>query len=128
MSAVQALTAVGPIGAFPAGRWTLVEYGGRAVGIFNTGTRLYAVRNKCPHEGAPLCVQALTGTMVPSAPRRFEWGLEGRVLTCPWHGWQFDVESGRMLFATGDRRLSTYHVEVSDGEVYLSRLSEGARA
>ncbi|MHB1810013.1 MAG: Rieske (2Fe-2S) protein [Solirubrobacteraceae bacterium] len=119
--ATDAGVSVGRIDAFPVGRWTLVQHEGREIGVFNTGSRLYAVRNKCPHEGAPLCVRALSGTMLPSAPRRFEWGLESQVLTCPWHGWQFDVESGRMLFNTGERRLTTYEAQERDGELYLSR-------
>lgn len=114
-------TAVGPLHAFPEGRWTLVEVDGREVGVFNAGSHVCAVRNKCPHEGAPICVQPLTGTMLPSAPRRFEWGLHDRVLTCPWHGWQFDVQSGEMLFDTGQRRLTLYDVEVRDGELYIGR-------
>lgn len=112
-------TAIGPLSAFAEGRWTPVQVAGRVVGVFNAGGRLYAVRDKCPHEGAPLCVRPLTGTMLPSAPRELCWGLEDRVLTCPWHGWQFDVHTGEMLFGTGGRRLTTYAVTVADGQVLL---------
>jgi 3-phenylpropionate/trans-cinnamate dioxygenase ferredoxin subunit len=110
---------VGKVGDFPAGRWTMVEVDGREVGIFNAGERFFAVRNKCPHEGAPICVEAPAGTMLPSAPGRFEYGLEGRVLTCPWHGWQFDLDGGEMVFGTGTRRLTTYVVEARGGVLYL---------
>jgi nitrite reductase/ring-hydroxylating ferredoxin subunit len=110
---------VGKVEDFPDGRWTMVSVGDREVGIFNAGERFYAVRNKCPHEGAPLCVGAPAGTMLPSAPGRYEYGLEGRVLTCPWHGWQFDLENGEMVFGTGTRRLTTYRVEARDGVLYV---------
>lgn len=110
---------VGRVEDFPGGEWTTVEVDGREVGIFNGGERFFAVRNKCPHEGAPLCVTAPAGTMLPSAPGRYEYGLEGRVLTCPWHGWQFDLENGEMVFGTGTRRLTTYRAEVRDGVLYV---------
>jgi nitrite reductase/ring-hydroxylating ferredoxin subunit len=110
---------VGRVEDFPAGRWTTVEVDGREVGIFNGEERFFAVRNKCPHEGAPLCVEPPAGTMLPSAPGRYEYGLEGRVLTCPWHGWQFDLENGEMVFGTGTRRLTTYRVEARDGVLYV---------
>jgi nitrite reductase/ring-hydroxylating ferredoxin subunit len=50
--------------------------------------------------------------------------LEGCVLTCPWHGWQYDVRTGENEF---DRaiRLRTYEVEVVDGEIRV-RLSDQA--
>ena len=117
---------IGRLEDFPPRRWTMVRHGGREIGIFNTGERFYAVRNKCPHEGAPLCVQELSGTMLPSSPRRYEYGLHDRVLTCPWHGWQFDVEDGEMLFGTGARRLSTSAGRVRDGRLYiLGRAAAG---
>jgi 3-phenylpropionate/trans-cinnamate dioxygenase ferredoxin subunit len=116
---------LGPLEDFPAGRWTLVQVRGREVGVFNTGERLYAVRNKCPHEGAKLCVQPLGDTTLPSAPGRYEYGLEGRVLTCPWHAWQFDVATGELVFGTGDRRLTTYPVAVEDGRVVLDPSRNG---
>jgi 3-phenylpropionate/trans-cinnamate dioxygenase ferredoxin subunit len=127
MTGAVASRPLGRVEDFPPHRWTLVEVDGRELGVFNTGERFYCVRNKCPHEGAPLCVRELTGTMLPSAPRTFEWGLEDRVLTCPWHGWQFDVESGEMVFGTGARRLTTYELEVSDGVLLLGEPRRAAQ-
>lgn len=122
------LQPIGPVERFPPGRWRMVSVRGREIGVFNTGQRWYAVRNKCPHEGARLCLQPLSGTMLPSAPRRFRYGMHDRVLTCPWHGWQFDVESGEMLFGSGDRVLSTYEVLLDGGMLYLDPVPRRARA
>lgn len=122
------LRSIGPVERFPVGRWTIVTEAGREIGVFNDGDRLHAVRNKCPHEGAAVCVQPLTGTMLPSAPGHFEYGMDELVLTCPWHGWQFDVRSGEMIFGTGDRELAVYAVTVSGGEVYLDPTPRRARS
>jgi hypothetical protein len=61
-----------------------------------------------------------TGTMVPSPTLgTYEWGMEGRVLRCPWHRWEFDLVTGRTLFGIDKRRLIQYRVSVEDGQVYL---------
>lgn len=109
----------GTIDEFPPRAWRVARVGKRAIGIYNTGERLHAVLNVCPHEGAPLCVRPLGGTMLPAAPERLEYGLEDRVLRCPWHGWEFDVETGEMLFGTGSRRLTTFPVTVEGDRVFI---------
>jgi nitrite reductase (NADH) small subunit len=63
----------------------------------------YAVQGHCLHLQGPLC----------------EGRLEGHVLSCPWHGWQYDVRTGENEF---DRaiKLETYDVQVEDGEVRVA--------
>lgn len=51
---------------------------GRIVALFNVGGEYYALDGVCPHQGGPLG----------------KGSLSGRVVTCPWHGWQFDVCTG----------------------------------
>ena len=51
----------------------------RVIALFNVAGTLYALDGVCPHQGGPLG----QGT------------LEGKIVTCPWHGWQFDVADGR---------------------------------
>jgi nitrite reductase (NADH) small subunit len=70
-----------------------------------------------PHQGAPLCAGKVTGTMLPGAPDQLEWAMDGQVVRCPWHGWEFDLDSGRALFAISKDRAATYPVQVSDGRV-----------
>ena len=58
--------------------------------------------------------------MLPSQPLDYQYGLEGRVLRCPWHGWEFDLETGEKLFDPGCRaRVKTYPVAVEDGVVVV---------
>lgn len=111
---------VGPVADFKTGSWRLARIGGREIGIYNRGDRLFAVRNRCPHEGAPLCIERLRGTMRPSKPGQYDVGHSDRVLACPWHGWEFDIETGSMLFGTGDLRLRRYSVTVEDEVVFVN--------
>jgi 3-phenylpropionate/trans-cinnamate dioxygenase ferredoxin subunit len=104
----------------PPGSRLVLEVGGRSIGVFNVDGCLFALRNSCPHQGAELCAGTLGGTMIPSQPLTYEYALEGRVLRCPWHGWEFDLETGEKLFDPGSRaRVKTYAVAVEDGVVVV---------
>ena len=63
----------------PPGGSREVAVGGRVIALFNVGGDIYALDGVCPHAGGPLG----------------EGRLEGSIVTCPWHGWQFDVCTGR---------------------------------
>lgn len=106
------------------GQGKLVEVGGLSVGVFNVRGEFRAVLNVCPHELAPVCRGKVRGTTLPSQPGEFEWGREGEILACPWHGWEFDLFSGECL--TDRRRLAFFPVEVEAGVVYV--LARPARS
>lgn len=110
---------VGSIDDFPQGQCRILDVGKRSVGVYRLGARFYALLNYCPHHGAPICLGKLSGTMLPSAPGEYEYGLDGTVLRCPWHGWEFDIDSGRCLFGVDRARLKTYPVKVVSGRVTI---------
>ncbi len=62
----------------PPGSATQWVAGDQIVALFNVAGRLYALDGICPHQGGPLG----------------QGQLDGAVVTCPWHGWQFDVRTG----------------------------------
>jgi nitrite reductase/ring-hydroxylating ferredoxin subunit len=66
----------------PPGTATEVVAGERVIALFNVAGKFYALDGVCPHQGGPLG----------------DGMLEGCVVTCPWHGWQFDVRSGQHQF------------------------------
>lgn len=105
----------------PPGTMKLVQAGRFGVGVYNVDGALYAIANYCAHEGAPLCAGYVGGTNEPDpdAPGRLRRGREGRIVRCPWHQWEFDVTTGQSV-ADPRRRVRTYAVEVSDGQVYLT--------
>lgn len=86
---------------------------GVEVGVFNVDGTFVAYRNYCPHQGAPVCLGRVGGTTLSSAPGQYVYGREGRVLHCPWHGWQFDLESGEALGHPA--RLAPVQAAVEDG-------------
>ncbi len=79
-----------------------VEAGGNDIALFRQGEEYFAVANECAHYGAPLC-----GGMVRSG-----------AVTCPWHGWQFDLETGECRTAPGCN-IEAYQVKIEDGEVKI---------
>jgi nitrite reductase/ring-hydroxylating ferredoxin subunit len=107
---------VGHVSELPPGERRVVEVGGRSIGVFNVHGQFYALRNRCPHQGAPLCLGAIKGMALPSKPGEYRWGREGEILRCPWHGWEFDIMSGRSIFNPHRTRVRTYEVTIEPGE------------
>jgi nitrite reductase/ring-hydroxylating ferredoxin subunit len=109
----------------------IVAVAGLEIGIFRVGEELRAWRNHCPHMAAPVCRGVITGTMLPSDVYEYRPGRDGEILQCPWHGWEFDLLTGRHL-APGSRvRLRGYPIEVIDGVVVVhvrTRRSAGPAA
>lgn len=97
----------------------MVEVAGRSIGVYNSGTELLAVLNVCPHQLAPICEGAVSGTLLPSRPGELVYGLENGVIRCPWHGWEFDLRTGQPLFRSDRRHLRCFAVSVEDGVVLL---------
>jgi nitrite reductase (NADH) small subunit len=96
----------------------VARLGGREIGVLadpETG-RLHAVRNRCPHHGAPLC-QGTMRARLTGRPGAYALS-ERRVLACPWHGWEFDLDDGRCP-DDGRMRVATYPVRVEDGRVLV---------
>ena len=116
---------VGHADDVPEGACLRVEAAGRSLGIFRIGGQFRAVLNHCPHEGAPICRGTVRGTTLPSAPGTFRWGRENEILVCPWHGWEFALDSGQCL--TDRRRLATFSTEVAeDGTLYVRMRGQAA--
>jgi nitrite reductase (NADH) small subunit len=92
---------------------------GVSVGVFNIQGEYFALKNVCPHLGAPLCQGSLHATHRPGAVFEFRPDLQGRVLRCPWHGWEFDIVTGKALYDARSR-VATYPVEVTpEGEIVV---------
>lgn len=94
------------------------ELDGISVGVFNVAGRFYALHNRCPHRGGALCLGPVTGTALATSEFRYVYGREGEIVRCAWHGWEFEIESGRSL-VDSRIRARTYPVEVDDGRVYV---------
>ena len=96
----------------PEGQVVEVVAGDRTLALANAGGTVYAIEGTCAHAGGPLG----DGT------------LEGCSLTCPWHGWSYDLRTGQSS-VDPSVHLQTYPVRVADGAVWLEPpVSERARA
>ena len=75
---------------------------GRQIALFHTSRGVLACNNRCPHEGYPLR----------------EGSLDDRcILTCNWHNWKFDLQSGRNLY--GGEGLRIWPTEIRGGDVWI---------
>jgi 3-phenylpropionate/trans-cinnamate dioxygenase ferredoxin subunit len=103
---------VARVADLPPGSRRIVEVAGRSIGVFNVDGTFHALRNACPHQGAPLCRGSVQGTAEPSRPGEYRWVREGEILRCPWHGWEFDLTTGRSVFNPHRTRVRRYDVSV----------------
>jgi 3-phenylpropionate/trans-cinnamate dioxygenase ferredoxin subunit len=109
-----------PKSDLPPGARKVVTSGRREIAVLNVDGRLHAVFNRCPHHQAPLHRGTIGGATiaVPGAPvGTFEFGLEGRVLRCPWHHYEFDLENGRCLAEPDRLRIACYEVRQEGEEI-----------
>jgi nitrite reductase/ring-hydroxylating ferredoxin subunit len=86
----------------PQGEGIVADVQGIPIAIFNVGGDFFAVQNTCPHRGGPLGEGDLSGSMV----------------TCPWHGWQFDVCKG-INIQNPASRLKCFSVKVEGDDVLV---------
>ena len=97
------MTKVAKASEIPKGTGKVVEAGGKTIAIFNAEGTFYAIDNTCRHRGGPLGEGSLSGTTV----------------TCPWHGWEYDVSSGACQM---DQSITVqqYDVKVDGDDILVS--------
>ena len=100
------------------GEHKIVSVKRHSVGVYNVNGEYHAILNVCPHELAPVCRGPVGGTTLPSRPGSFEWGREGEILSCPWHGWEFDLLTGASV-ADPKVRVRRYEVEIEGDTIYV---------
>jgi nitrite reductase (NADH) small subunit len=86
----------------PEGQIREFQVAGKSVAIANIEGKLFAINSVCLHHGGPLG----------------EGDLDGKLVTCPWHGWQYDVTTGN-LAQQPDSGVDCYPVELRGGEVFV---------
>ena len=99
----------------PPGERMIVEVEGRKVGVFNVDGTYVAFLHRCPHMGGPLCDGQVIGLVESSGPGDVRLDDGRKFLTCPLHGWEFDVHTGQSYFDPKRVRARRYPVEVRSG-------------
>jgi nitrite reductase/ring-hydroxylating ferredoxin subunit len=103
---------VARLAEFPSSGRLIVTVGNRSIGVFRSGERFYAVRNRCPHQGGPLCEGRLFRRALSDEPGRVRYADTAPLVACPWHGWEYDLETGQSFMGAGEPRVKAYDVSV----------------
>ena len=106
------------------GERKIVEVGGQSIGVFNLHGEYFALRNRCPHQGGPLCEGKLWGWLESRVPGEYAYARKGEILTCGWHGWEFDVRTGQSWCDPRRLRARAYDVTVESGADLLPELTD----
>lgn len=115
--------AVGSRTALADGTRILIDVDGVEVGVFEHRAQLYAFENRCMHQGGPVCEGLLLGRVRPildaeGRERGNRFDEQDPHLVCPWHGWEYELSTGRSV-AYENIRLRAFEVVDRDGEVYV---------
>ena len=72
------------------------------IALYKVEGKVFAMHARCPHQGGPM----------------HEGGLAGKMATCPWHGWEFDVTNGKCGF-NPSIKLPTFEVKEDGEEIFI---------
>jgi 3-phenylpropionate/trans-cinnamate dioxygenase ferredoxin component len=84
-----------------------IQFGACECVLFRVGEQIFALENLCPHQLYALFHQSI---------------LEHYTITCPMHGWSFDVRTGKAIMGSG--RLKTFEVRVDKDDVWVKKLED----
>ena len=98
---MQETTVVARLGDIGPGEMLYVDVDGLPIALANVAGTIYAFGDSCRHEGGPLS----SGV------------LRDEVVTCPWHGWAYNVRTGKALVPPVGLRIPTYPVVIEDGKI-----------
>ena len=83
------------------GMGKVVTANGKPIALFLVDGKCYAIDNTCVHRGGPLG----------------EGFLDKNIVTCPWHGWEYDITTGQCTIAGA--KVHSYKVEVKGEDVFV---------
>jgi nitrite reductase/ring-hydroxylating ferredoxin subunit len=86
-----------------AGKGKQVSVDGRVLAIFNVDGKFYAIDGKCSHRGGPL----------------WDGFLDGIVVSCPWHGSEFDLASGEVRSPPAKEKVRSYKVKIEGNDILV---------
>ena len=94
---------VASVGDIAPGQGKVVELDGNSIAIWNLSGNYFAFQNICPHRGGPVG----------------EGEVEGNLITCPWHGWSFDITTGASPVNPA-AKLTRYDVKVDGSDIKVA--------
>lgn len=101
------MTKLAEVSDIPEGKSIVVrDAAGREIALYNVKGEIYGLENVCPHMGGPLG----------------EGDIENCLVTCPWHGWLFDIKTGACENMPGEDAAKISLV-IKNGSVFLDESS-----
>ena len=106
---------VARVGEIAPGQSKMLTIEKRELGIYFVNGEYFALANRCPHQGGPLCRGRLVSLVEADQPGEFRVSRRGEILRCPWHGWEFDIRNGQSWCDPTRVSTRTYAVTVEPG-------------
>ena len=85
------------------GESKIANVNGTDIALFNVDGEFFAISNVCLHRGGPLG----------------EGFVEGDVVTCPWHGWRYNIKTGANAMIPS-QKVASYQVKVEGSDVFVA--------
>ena len=101
------------------GQCKIVNVNGREIGVFNLNGEYFALANRCPHEGGPLCQGHIIPLIQSDGPGQYRLTRHQEFLRCPWHGWEFEIRTGQSWCDPKSTRARQFEVKVESGETLV---------
>lgn len=124
---------VAAVSDIPNGGRHKVDVAGRSIVVFNVDGAFYALGDRCPHQGGPLSQGHQIGELRADGPGRHRYCRRNMIIRCPWHHWEFDIETGRSRVDPARVRVRSYEIAVdrkpscSEGETLTASRFETVR-
>ena len=110
---------VAAVHEIPPGGRKRVEVEGRPIAIFNVNGELFALLDRCPHQGARLSEGKLVGLVEAEAPGEYRYSRRGEIIRCPWHNWEYDLRTGKSRCEPERARVRSFPVAIEPGQTLV---------
>ena len=106
------------------GERKLVNVRGRPILIFNVDGDYFGILDRCPHQGASLCKGKLVGLVEADRPGQYNFTRNNEIIRCAWHGWEFDIRTGKSRCEPEKIKTTQYNVETKIGSDIIEEAYE----
>ena len=107
---------IAAVDEIPPGTRKLADVNGRAIVVYNLGGEFFALNNRCPHRGGSASSTASRPAWCSRlTPGEYCYSRPGEMVKCPWHGWEFDIRTGKSWCDPSRVRVRQYPVSVRAG-------------
>ena len=106
------------------GQRKLVNVRGRPILIFNLDGDYFGILDRCPHQGARLCKGQLVGLVESDRPGQYNFTRSNEIIRCAWHGWEFDIRTGKSRCEPEKIKATQYNIDTKTGSEVIEAAYE----